>query len=171
MHTGAAEVATGTELAARSCAAFDEIANAVGATKTVVGRITGSVAQMSSGANQVVTVMDEIGRLAYVIANGAMSMTSAANSVARSIESIAAVSEEDSAASQEVSATTEELATQSEETVASVQAMADMTDQLDLVISRFRLDLDAAEAKAQTGQGADAKRPVAMPVKRRASAA
>jgi methyl-accepting chemotaxis protein len=140
MTVGAAEVETGTELAARSGEALEQIADAVTATRAAVLRITAAVGAMSGASGGVVSAMDAIAAIARANNDAASLMQANADSVSRSVESIAAVSEENSAATEEVSAVTSEMSAQVEETVASVKALADMARRLDNLVAKFRLD-------------------------------
>jgi methyl-accepting chemotaxis protein len=140
MSVGAAEVAAGTELAAKSGAALDEIATAVAATRTAVERIVSAVDSMSTASTGVVGAMDGIAGIAEANSAAATQMTAGAGTVSRSVESIAAVSEENSAAAEEVSAATEEMSAQIEEVVASAESLSTMAEKLDELVSRFKLD-------------------------------
>ena len=150
MAAGAAEVADGTELAARSGAALDEIAIAVAATRTAVERIVTAVDQMSEASAGVVGAMDGIAGIAETNSAAATQMTAGADAVSRAVESIAAVSEENSAAAEEVSGATEEMSAQIQEVVASAESLNAMADQLDALVSRFNLD-DAAAGRLAPG--------------------
>jgi methyl-accepting chemotaxis protein len=75
-------------------------------------------------------------------------MRAAARTVSTSIDSIAAVSEENSAAAEEVSAATEEMSAQAEEVVASAASLADMANQLDGLVARFRLTSPSVSSAA-----------------------
>ena len=160
MRVGATEVEAGSELATRSGAALDEIATAVTATRSAVGRITAAVDAMSSASAGVVGAIDGIAGIAEGNNAAASTMTSSAGSVGRSVESIAAISQQNSAAAQEVSAATEEMSAQAEEVVASAQSLSQMADQLDSLVARFRVD------GASTGNAAQ---PAGLVQRRRTS--
>ncbi len=145
MTVGAAEVETGTELAARSGAALDQIAAAVTATRAAVGRITVAVAELSGTSGGVVSAMDAIADIAQQNSGAAGQMQANADSVSGLVESIAAVSEENSAATEQVSAATEEMSAQVEETVAGVQTLANMVVRLDELVSQFHLEDEPAD--------------------------
>jgi methyl-accepting chemotaxis protein len=151
MRTGAIEVDSGARLAMENRVALDEIAAAVAATKTAVGRITVSVEAMGKASAGVVEAIDEIAGIAAANNQASVTMTEGAASVANSMESMAAISEENSAAAEEVSAATEEMSAQAEEVVASAATLAGMAKQLDELVARFRL-----------GSGAEAPGPVAV---------
>ena len=145
MTVGVAEVETGTELAARSGAALEQIAAAVTATRTAVGQITVAVEAMSGASSGVVSAMDAIAGIAQENTTAASQMHVNANLVSRSVESIAAVSEENSAATEEVSAATEEMTAQVEETVTGIRVIADMVRRLDELVAMFRLEGEPAD--------------------------
>ncbi len=161
MTVGAAEVETGTELAARSGAALTQIADAVTATRAAVGRITAAVEAMGQASSLVVRSMDEIAGIAEANRSAATEMTANASAASRSVESIAAVSEENSAATQEVSAATGEMSAQVEETVASAQALAEMARRLDALVTKFHLDGDPADQTAVLAPPVHTGRPKA----------
>ncbi len=140
MESGAREVATGTDLAARSGTALEQINDAVHAVQAAVARIVGSVTRMQDSSRSVVDSMDSIAGLAEKNRGAAVTMRGNSGEVTRSVESIAAVSEENSAAAEEVSAATEEMSAQTEEVVASAQELASMASQLDALVARFRLE-------------------------------
>jgi len=146
MQTGATEVEAGTELAAKSGAALDEIAAAVSATRAAVTRITSSVETMSTASAGVVKAIDEIAAIAETNNSAAATMTTSASSVSRSVESIAAVAEENSAAAEEVSAATEQMSAQAQEVVSTAASLAEMANVLDQVVERFKLDLGGSAA-------------------------
>ena len=153
MSAGSAEVEQGSRLAVENRAALDEIATAVTATKTAVGRITGSVDAMAKASSSVVEAMDEIARISAETTEASVTMTAGAESVAGSVGSMAAVSEENSAAAEQVSAATQEMSAQAEEVVSSAAALSEMAARLDELVARFRLD----DGPAATGSGSGAK--------------
>jgi methyl-accepting chemotaxis protein len=150
MTVGAAEIEAGARLAVESRTALDEIAAAVAATRTAVGRIVTSVGAMSAASAGVVGAIDEIAGIAEDNNAAGATMSASASSVTRSIESIAAVSEENSASAEEVSAATEKMTIQAEEVVASAESLERMAAQLDALVARFRLE--SAPAPADTGR-------------------
>ena len=154
MAIGAAEVASGAQLAVESRTALDEIAAAVAATKTAVGRITASVGAMSAASAGVVGAIDEIAGIAEGNNAAGATMTASAGSVTRSVESIAAVSEENSAAAEEVSAATEKMSGQAAEVVASAESLARMAAKLDALVARFRLEIGPGAAAGSVGDRA-----------------
>jgi methyl-accepting chemotaxis protein len=145
MSSGAGEVEVGTQLAAKSGAALDEIASSVSAMRTSVEGMATAIGAMSAASAGASNEIGEVAALAVSNQEAATQMSAGADLVARSVEAIAAVSEQNSAAAQEVSAATEEMSAQSEEVSASAQALSEMADHLDAVVGRFRLALVVQE--------------------------
>ena len=157
MQIGAREVETGAELAAKSGAALDEIASAVGSSNAAVARIVKAMDDMQASSSGLVNASDAIAAIAEETNAAAESMTSSADQVARAVESIAAISQENSASAEEVSAATEEMSAQAEEVVASATVLAEMAGRLEGMAGRFQIDEYAA--------GSDfAASPVDLPV-------
>ncbi len=161
MSVGAAEVESGTRLAASSGAALDDIASSVAATRGAVERIASAIGAMSSASTGLSGEMSEVAVIAQTNLDAAMRMNASADLVSRSVEGIAAVSEQNSAAAQEVSAATEEMSAQAEEVSASAQALSEMADQLDAIVSRFQLaSEDEAPEAAPDGIVVERRRAV-----------
>jgi methyl-accepting chemotaxis protein len=171
MRVGATEVETGSELAAKSGAALDEIAAAVAATRSAVGRITTAVEAMTTASAGVVKAIDEIAGIAETNNTAAATMSASAGSVSQSVESIAAVAEENSAAAEQVSAATEEMSAQAEEVVASVQSLTEMANTLDELVARFTLEAggDSRSAKVVQRRRADDWQAGVKPAAKRGS--
>ena len=144
MEAGSREVAAGTSLADEAGASLEAITSTVSATKAAGDRITSAVASMSEASEGVVAATDAIAAIAERTNDAASRMYAGAHSVSDAVDSIAAVSQENSAAAEEVSATTEEMTAQVEEVVASAASLAEMAEQLDDLVARFRLDGAAA---------------------------
>ena len=157
MSAGATEVEVGTQLAAKSGAALDEIASSVTATRVAVERIATAIATMSMASGEAVVEMSEVAVISENNLAAVARMTASADLVSRSVESVAAVSEQNSAAAQEVSAATEEMSAQAEEVSASAQALSEMADRLDEIVVRFRL-VSVDDAAALEGEGMVVKR-------------
>ena len=140
MTAGAAEVEHGSQLASEAGSSLQVIDAAVSATKRAVERIALAVGSMGSASSGVVAASDAIASIAVQTNAAATRMTDAAATVSDAVQSIAAISEENSASAEEVSAATEEMSAQAEEVVASAASLAQMADELDLVVARFVLE-------------------------------
>ncbi len=157
MSAGAAEVASGAELADQASASFKEINGLAEARNAVLTDMMAAVVEIRSLSSEVVSATDGIASIAAETNQSAALMSSAADVVSQSVASIAAISQENSASAEEVSAATEEMSAQAEEVVASAATLAEMAQQLDELVARFRL-----------GSG-DAAVPVNVIPRRRAS--
>jgi methyl-accepting chemotaxis protein len=139
MDEGSMEVEKGVISANKAGAALSEIlkaAEAVNKQATLAGEAAGI---MNSSSEELVSAVDSVS--AVIEENTAATEEMSANSteVSQSIESIASVSEENSAAIEEVSASAEEMTAQVEEVTASAQTLADMAQELQKVVDRFKL--------------------------------
>ena len=154
MAVGSAEVAAGTGLADQAGASLEAIASSVAETKSAVDRITVAVAAMSESSGGVASAAESIDAIAAQTNDAAGRMTILAATVSQAVESIAAVSEENSAASEEVSAATEELSAQVQEVVASAASLAQMADQLEALVARFKLSSESDATELDLHRGA-----------------
>jgi methyl-accepting chemotaxis protein len=145
MNAGAAEVESGSETAANSGGALDEIAESIAATRAAVSRIEGAVERMNTAAATVVDAMDGIAVTSAMTSTSATSMALNTIGAIGSLESIAAVAEENSAASEEIAATAEEISAQSAGLVAASQSLAQAAETLDQFVARFRMEEAPAE--------------------------
>jgi methyl-accepting chemotaxis protein len=152
MNAGAAEVESGTQVAAHSGEALDEIAESVTATRGAIRRIENAVERMNVAASSVVDAMDGIAAMAGATSTSATSMALNTVGAIGSLESIAAVSEESSAASEEIAATAEEISAQSDEVAAAARQLSQAAETLDAFVARFKT-LDAAPTPATQPQG------------------
>jgi methyl-accepting chemotaxis protein len=157
MTAGAAEVASGAELADQASASLTEINGLAEARNAVLADMMTAVVEIRGLSSEVVSATDGIASIAAETNQSAALMSSAADVVSQSVASIAAISQENSASAEEVSAATEEMSAQAEEVVASAATLAEMAQQLDELVARFRL-----------GSG-DAPVPVNVIPRRRAS--
>jgi len=140
MNAGAAEVESGTLVAAHSGEALNEIAGSVTATRAAVARIAGAVERMNAASAGVTEAMDGIAMMAGMTSNSATSMALNTITAIGSLESIAAVSEESSAASEEIAATAEEISAQSDEVVTAARSLSDAAETLAEFVARFKME-------------------------------
>lgn len=139
MDEGSKEVEIGVTSANKAGTALSDIlsaAHAVNKQATLAGE---AAEKMNEFAAQLVSAVDSVS--AVVEENTAATEEMAANSteVTQSIESIASVSEQNSAAIEEVSASAEEMTAQVEEVTASAQSLAELAQDLQKVVNRFKL--------------------------------
>jgi methyl-accepting chemotaxis protein len=139
MDEGSKEVELGVASANKAGSALTDIlsaAQAVNQQATLAGE---AAEKMNEFASELVSSVDSVS--AVVEENTAATEEMAANSteVTQAIESIASVSEENSAAIEEVSASAEEMSAQVEEVTASAQSLAELAQELQKVVNRFKL--------------------------------
>ncbi len=140
MDEGSAEVELGVASANKAGTALSDILSAAQAVNNQADLARKAAEKMSESAGELVTAVDSVS--AVVEENTAATEEMAANSaeVNQAIESIASVSEENSAAIEEVSASTEEMSAQVEEVTASAQSLADLAQDLQQLVTRFKLN-------------------------------
>jgi methyl-accepting chemotaxis protein len=143
MQASAAEVEVGVT---RANSAGEVLDNILGAAESVYKQAEDAghaAAKVSAAAAELVEAVDAVS--AVVEENTAATEEMAANSteLTQAIENIASVSEENSAAVEEVSASTEEVSAQVEEVSASATSLMDMAQDLQLVVSHFKINAEA----------------------------
>jgi len=139
MEEGSKEVELGVISANQAGLALSDIltaAEAVNKQATLAGEAS---SRMKAASEDLISAVDSVS--AIVEENTASTEQMAANTseVTQAIESIASVSEENSAAVEEVSAGAEEMSAQVEEVTASTQSLADMAQNLNEIVSVFKL--------------------------------
>jgi methyl-accepting chemotaxis protein len=139
MEEGSSEVELGVDSANRAGTALSDILAAAQAVNKQAMQAGEAAGKMNEFASELVASVDSVS--AVVEENTAATEEMAANSteVTQAIESIASVSEENSAAIEEVSASAEEMSAQVEEVTASAQSLAEMAQDLQKVVNRFKL--------------------------------
>lgn len=159
MDQGTREVENGARLAEEAGRALETILHEVSATNREVSQISAAAEGMRHVSDELVQAFSSVSNVAQQNSNLAGTMDGNSRDVIQAIENIAVVSEENSAAAEEVSAATEEMSAQIQEMVASAEGLAGMSDNLLMVVARFRLEenyldslLSGAE-KASNGVG------------------
>jgi methyl-accepting chemotaxis protein len=139
MEEGSSEVELGVDSANRAGTALSDILAAAQAVNKQAMQAGQAAEKMNEFASELVASVDSVS--AVVEENTAATEEMAANSteVTQAIESIASVSEENSAAIEEVSASAEEMSAQVEEVTASAQSLAELAQDLQKVVNRFKL--------------------------------
>ncbi len=142
MDEGSREVELGVASANRAGSALTEILSAAQAVNTQAVLAGEAAGKMNAFASELVSAVDSVS--AVVEENTAATEEMAANSteVTQAIESIASVSEENSAAIEEVSASAEEMSAQVEEVTDSARSLAELAQELQKVVNRFKLNIE-----------------------------
>jgi methyl-accepting chemotaxis protein len=105
-----------------------------------VEEIVAAIQHMSKSSNELTKVMQAVNTVTEENNTATMALASGSNEVTRSAENIASISEENSAAVEEVSAAAEEVSAQVEQVSASAASLMNMAQELQQVISRFKLN-------------------------------
>ncbi len=140
MEQGTREVETGARLAQEAGRSLDSIMQEVSATNREVSQISTAADEMRSVNEELVRAFTAVSGVAQQNSQLAHNMDGNSRDVIQAIENIAVVSEENSAAAEEVSAATEEMSAQIQEMVASAEGLTGMSDNLLMVVARFRLE-------------------------------
>ncbi len=140
MEQGSSKVEAGSERANIAGQALGEIVRAVDTTVVQVTEIASAAQEMTAGARQVVDAMQSISAVVEENSAATEEMTAQADQVRSAVENIAHTSEGQSAAIEEISAGTEEMAGQVESMGGGIQEVAAMAEQLQGLVTRFRLE-------------------------------
>ncbi len=140
MEQGTREVENGARLAEEAGKSLESILVEVSATNREVSQISSSADDMRRVSEELVKAFTAVSGVATQNSTLARTMDGNSRDVIQAIENIAVVSEENSAAAEEVSAATEEMSAQIQEMVASAEGLAGMSDNLLMVVARFRLE-------------------------------
>jgi len=140
MDRGIQEIETGVETANQAGTALNSIME----TAEKVYKVSVSAVEVAQKAttdsNELVSAMDSVSAVVEENTAATEEMAAGSNEVSQAIENIASVSEENSASVEEVSASTEEMSAQVEEVTASAQSLAEMSETLNTLMKRFRLN-------------------------------
>ncbi len=139
MERGAADVASGSSLAADAGACLGTITTSVAATRDAASRISEAVKEITAASDAAVAASDAIATIAAETSRSAVEMQASARTVSESTQAIAAISEENSAAAEEVSAASEEMSAQVQSVVEAAASLAEMARNLDALVDRFRV--------------------------------
>jgi methyl-accepting chemotaxis protein len=139
MSEGAAEVQNGVIQANESGKALANILTASEAVYSQASLATQATIRMNSFSEELIKSVDKVSRIAETNSSSADQMKISSDEVTLAIENIASISEENSASIEEVSASAEEMSAQVEEVTASAQGLAETSQQLIMMLSRFKL--------------------------------
>jgi methyl-accepting chemotaxis protein len=139
MDEGSTEVELGVTSANKAGIALSDILKAAQAVNDQATLAGNAAASMSASSSELVSAVDSVSAVVEENTAATEQMTANSSEVTLAIESIASVSEENSAAIEEVSASTEEMSAQVEEVTASAQSLAELAQNLQQVVNRFKL--------------------------------
>ena len=139
MQEGSQEVDLGVTKAGQAGDALKSILDAAEEVKSQAELAAGATTVMAKSADELVSAVDSVSAVVEENTAATEQMTASSSEVSQSIENIASISEENSAAVEEVSASTEEMSAQVEEVSTSARELAEQSDKLKEVVSRFKL--------------------------------
>ena len=144
MKESASEVEAGVTRAHSAGGALDNILKAAESVYQQAEDAGAAAGKVSAAATELVEAVDAVS--AVIEENTAATEEMAANSseLTQAVENIASVSEENSAAVEEVSASTEEVLAQVEQVSASATSLMDLAQDLQRIVSQFKLSQNDA---------------------------
>ncbi len=142
MEAGDREVENGARLADQAGTALQEITKAIQVSVAQVQEIQGIMGQVASSNLELVKSVDSVSAVVEENTAATQEMAAQANEVKEAAESVASVSEQGSASAEEVSASTQEMSERVDGMVASTRSLAQMAEDLQEVVSRFKLDAE-----------------------------
>ncbi|MCE1252196.1 MAG: methyl-accepting chemotaxis protein [Anaerolineae bacterium] len=140
MSESSTEVEKGVSQAEESRRSLDAILKSSDEGQKIGEYISQAAEKMSALAGELVASMDSVSAVVEENTASTEEMAAGSNEVTQAVEAIASVSEENSAAVEEVSASAEEMNAQAEEVSASARSLAGMAQDLQNVVSRFKLN-------------------------------
>lgn len=140
VEDGTNEVEEGVKLAEEAGAALGDILGAVEKVANQIEQISASAEQVNASSDEMVRNIDNVNAIAEENSASSEQMAASSTQVSKAIDIISEITEQNSAATQEVSASAEEMSAQVEQVVASAQTLAQMAQDLQDVVSSFKLD-------------------------------
>jgi methyl-accepting chemotaxis protein len=139
MEEGAREVEIGLGTAEKAGLALTAIDQVSQRLKKEADEAATAAEEMAASADELVAAVDSVSAVVEQNTASTEEMAASSGEVTMAVENIASVSEENSAAVEEVSASTEEMAAQMAEVTQSATALANLAQQLNEVVGRFKL--------------------------------
>ena len=142
--SGIGQVAGQVDQTLQAVTAIDQAAQqlrqAIEAVNRVTERNQAMTGQMRLTADQVLASLEQVSAVVEENTASTEEMAASAGEVSEAVDRIAGVSEKNSIAIEAVSGATEEMSAQVEEVSASAQALREMAQVLQVVVSQFKLD-------------------------------
>jgi len=152
MQDSALEVENGVSKADQARLALADVMNAIEFSKRSGDEISTAAQHMSNISSELVKAMHAVSSVVVENTQATTIMARATNQVTSAIENIASVSEQNSAAVEEVSASTEQMSVQVGEVSASAQVLANMAEDLQQLVARFKLENEKPASNRQNGK-------------------
>jgi len=140
MDRGISEIENGVQTANEAGSALSSIMETAEKVSKESAAAVAVAQKATQDSNELVNAMDTVSAVVEENTAATEEMAAGSNEVSQSIENIASVSEENSASVEEVSASTEEMSAQVEEVTASAQSLAEMSDALNNLMKKFKLN-------------------------------
>ncbi len=157
MENGNKEVDAGYELANKAGEALEQILNHARDVGVQVEQISSAVEELTAMSTEMVKLSDNISAIVEQNTAATEEMAATAKQVSKAVESVAGVAEENSAAAEQVSAAAEEISAQVEEVVASGATLAQMGDEFDKLVSKYKLADDGKAGGNGHGNGSESE--------------
>jgi methyl-accepting chemotaxis protein len=139
MKQGSQEVESGVEKANQAGAALRDILTAAEAVTGQAQEAADAAKRMEQSAGKLVAEVDSVSAVVEENTAATEQMAASSAEVTMAVENIASVSEENSASIDEVSASASELASQVQEVTSSSQELAQLANDLQKVVDKFKL--------------------------------
>lgn len=139
MQVGTKEVEDGVSLAQQAGRSLNEIVSGVKNAGENVHKIMGLIKDILNSSQEVANAVNNVAAITEENSAATEEMSASAQEVNASIQNVASISEENAAAAEEVSASTEELTASVEEIYASSEQLAKMAQDLQNLVSKFRI--------------------------------
>jgi methyl-accepting chemotaxis protein len=139
MEEGAHEVEIGLGTAEKAGLALSAIDQVSLRLKKEAEAAASAAEEMAASAGELVAAVDSVSAVVEQNTASTEEMAASSGEVSMAVENIASVSEENSAAVEEVSASTEEMAAQMAEVTQSATALANLAQELNKVVGRFKI--------------------------------
>jgi methyl-accepting chemotaxis protein len=149
MNESAGEVDHGVQLAGQSRQALGQLLLSAENSQKSGQQIAAAALQMTALANKLVGAMDTVSAIVEENTAATEEMAAGSSEVTQAIENIASVSEENSATLEETSASTLEMNNQVEEVTASIQYLSTMVEDLEKLVSQFRVSSSQEKSQSQ----------------------
>ncbi len=154
MDEGAQEVERGAVRANEAGQALTDILKAAEAVNRQAEAARQAAHKMGTLSSELVNATDAVSAVVEENTAATEEMAAGSSEVTQAIENIASVSEQNSAAVEEVSASAEEMSAQVEEVTASAQSLNDLAQNLQQVVTQFRLPASSQQAYRPEPAGA-----------------
>jgi methyl-accepting chemotaxis protein len=139
MDQGVKEVEKGVIIANEAGVTLEDILKATEEVNRQAEESASAAIQMTTSANELVTAVDSVSAVVEENTASTEQMSAGSTEVSQSVENIASIAQENSAAIEEVSASAIEMATHVENVSLSAAGLADLANDLQKIVLRFKL--------------------------------